>query len=170
MSFVCVWLCVCVCVCVCVLIHLMRPQWIVPQNDWSSIHSLFMEICLTYFHDNIMQNLAWAANSFKKFWRLLFFRFSETLFLHTFLVDIPVCIIQNLFPSPSDFSVLLWVCCITFNLYWNAIKKRRTESFEKWVESLDGYIACLKTWKIKFRYFTWCLMNCTCKSCIVWSA
>ena len=33
----------------------------------------------------------------------------------------------------SGFSILLWVCCITFNLYWNAIKDLKTDKFEKLV-------------------------------------
>ncbi|KAK3697933.1 hypothetical protein QZH41_013013, partial [Actinostola sp. cb2023] len=45
------------------------------------------------------------------------------------------------------FSVLLWVTCITFNLYWNAIKNVRTEKFEKWYHlcswGISLIMACL---------------------------
>ena len=31
----------------------------------------------------------------------------------------------------TDWSVLLWVCCIAFNLYMNVIRLQRTEHLEK---------------------------------------
>ncbi|EDO27726.1 predicted protein, partial [Nematostella vectensis] len=40
------------------------------------------------------------------------------------------CIFQAWWLSFFDYALLLWVCCITFNLYRNAINKVRTEHFE----------------------------------------
>ncbi|EDO34833.1 predicted protein [Nematostella vectensis] len=43
------------------------------------------------------------------------------------------CIFQAWWLSFFDYALLLWVCCITFNLYRNAINKVRTEHFENWI-------------------------------------
>ncbi|XP_065178990.1 cyclic AMP receptor-like protein A [Sycon ciliatum] len=42
----------------------------------------------------------------------------------------PFCRAQAFFLSYFDWASLLWVCCITFNLYWNVIHFKATKSFE----------------------------------------
>ncbi|XP_065185677.1 cyclic AMP receptor-like protein A isoform X2 [Sycon ciliatum] len=44
----------------------------------------------------------------------------------------PICVVQAFWMSFFDWAVLLWVCCIAFNLFMNVIRLRRTENFEKW--------------------------------------
>ncbi|CAH1780902.1 unnamed protein product [Owenia fusiformis] len=46
--------------------------------------------------------------------------------------DGPLCDFQAWWLTYFDWSVLLWVCCITFNLYMNAIRSVITEKYE-WV-------------------------------------
>ncbi|XP_033118237.1 cyclic AMP receptor-like protein A isoform X2 [Anneissia japonica] len=44
--------------------------------------------------------------------------------------DGPWCEFQAWMLSFFDWAVLLWVCCITFNLYYNVIKMKSSEKFE----------------------------------------
>ena len=32
---------------------------------------------------------------------------------------------------PTDWLSFLWVCCITFNIFWTVVMKKGTEKFEK---------------------------------------
>ncbi|XP_027044480.1 cyclic AMP receptor-like protein A [Pocillopora damicornis] len=61
--------------------------------------------------------------------------------------DNTLCDFQAWLLSFTSFSVLLWVCCITFNLYWNAIKEVKTDKFEKYYHlvswGIPFVVACL---------------------------
>ena len=45
------------------------------------------------------------------------------------------CVLHMLL-SVTDWTVLLWVCCITFNLYWNVVRMKPSEQFERFGRSL----------------------------------
>ncbi|XP_073256592.1 cyclic AMP receptor-like protein A isoform X2 [Porites lutea] len=61
--------------------------------------------------------------------------------------DSSLCDFQAWLLSFTGFSVLLWVCCITFNLYWNVIKMMKTDQFEKYYHlvswGIPFVVACL---------------------------
>lgn len=42
------------------------------------------------------------------------------------------CIFQAFWMTMLDWSVLAWVCCMTFNLYINVVHQRATDGFERY--------------------------------------
>jgi hypothetical protein len=57
------------------------------------------------------------------------------------------CTFMAFWQEYMDWSVLLWVCCITFNLYWTVLKLKKTNRLE-WVYHLICWglslaIACI---------------------------
>ncbi|XP_032230476.1 G-protein coupled receptor 1 [Nematostella vectensis] len=84
--------------------------------------------------------IIWLFKKYKYFTQRLILFLSIAAFLNAVAMFMGVlhpkpgaqCIFQAWWLSFFDYALLLWVCCITFNLYRNAINKVRTEHFEKW--------------------------------------
>lgn len=97
----------------------------------------------------------WLFKKYKDFVQRLILALSIAAFLDSLgylLTGVPpddssLCDFQAWLISFMGFSVLLWVCCITFNLYWNAIKRVKTDKFEKYYHlvswGIPFVVACL---------------------------
>jgi len=97
----------------------------------------------------------WLFKKYKYFIQRLILALSVAAFLDSvsyLLTGVPpddssLCDFQAWLLSFMGFSVLLWVCCITFNLYWNAIKGVKTDKFEKYYHlvswGIPFVVACL---------------------------
>lgn len=97
----------------------------------------------------------WLFKKYKHFVQRLILSLSVAAFLDSIgylLTGVPqkdnaLCDFQAWLLSYMGFSILLWVCCITFNLYWNAIKQVKTDKFEKYYHLVSWgiplIVACL---------------------------
>ncbi|XP_020611057.1 cyclic AMP receptor-like protein A [Orbicella faveolata] len=97
----------------------------------------------------------WLFKKYKYFVQRLILALSVAAFLDSvgyLLTGVPpddngLCDFQAWLLSFTSFSVLLWVCCVTFNLYWNAIKGVKTDNFEKYYHLVSWgiplIVACL---------------------------
>lgn len=97
----------------------------------------------------------WLFKKYKHFVQRLILSLSVAAFLNSIgylLTGVPpgnnaLCDFQAWLLSYMGFSILLWVCCITFNLYWNAIKDLKTDKFEKYYHLVSWgiplVVACL---------------------------
>ncbi|XP_028400116.1 G-protein coupled receptor 1-like [Dendronephthya gigantea] len=79
----------------------------------------------------------WLFKKYQIFTQRLILYLSIAAFLDSiaflmpgFVPDGTLCEFQAWWLSFFDWSVLLWACCITFNLYQNAIKDVQTERYE----------------------------------------
>ncbi|XP_046854188.1 G-protein coupled receptor 1-like [Xenia sp. Carnegie-2017] len=79
----------------------------------------------------------WLFKKYQIFTQRLILYLSIAAFLNSiaylmpgFVPEGPLCNFQAWWTSFFAWSVVLWACCITFNLYQNAIRTMRTEKYE----------------------------------------
>ncbi|KAI0217313.1 hypothetical protein LSAT2_030832 [Lamellibrachia satsuma] len=92
-------------------------------------------ICFSFF----MITVIWLFRKYAIFTQRLIMCLSIAALLNSIFYvlgglqpDGAMCDFQAWGQTYFDWTVLLWVCCITFNLYWNVVRMKPSEQFERY--------------------------------------